>query len=517
MSSSDSGAKKLFLGSLKKLRGGYLEVVCPKETWVFGDSSSSLRAMAVIHDERFFGRAVTGGDVGIGESYMDGDWTSPDLVALVRLFVRNLRVLASSRSLLGAFRALTLRLDHRLHSNTLRGARRNVCAHYDLGNDLYRLFLDPQLVYSCAYFRHEDDSLELAQIQKLDVICRKLRIEPGDRLLEIGCGWGAFALHAARYYGAHVTALTLSSAQHRFVAELLEGADVASGCVRVLPVDYRSIGGQFDKIVSIEMFEAVGFDHYDEFFSACDRLLAPDGSMLLQTITIPDQEVPAYRKRVDWLQTYIFPGSELASLQQIERSLANTTRLALCNLESFGLHYARTLAMWRERFFQHLDDVRRLGFSEQFLRRWISIWPGAKALSANAISMSPSSFSQRSALPAISWAIPSFPRLSRRSPSRAKGSLLRLLHRACVVVDDLPALGKFLPHQRKHAADIARFPLQVPFAQNERCIGSEKPELESGKLQMAHGRPVRIIFLVACQHSIESARHPAAPGKRQLR
>ncbi len=151
---------------------------------------------------------------------------------------------------------------------------------------------------------------------------------------------------------------------------MLEGADVASGCVRVLPADYRSIGGQFDKIVSIEMFEAVGFDHYDEFFSACDRLLAPDGSMLLQTITIPDQEVPAYRKRVDWLQTYIFPGSELASLQQIERSLANSTRLALCNLESFGLHYARTLAMWRERFFQHLDDVRRLGFSEQFLRMW---------------------------------------------------------------------------------------------------------------------------------------------------
>jgi cyclopropane-fatty-acyl-phospholipid synthase len=370
MSSPDRGAKKLFLGSLQKLRGGFLEVVCPKETWVFGDSSSSLRAMAVIHDERFFGRAVTGGDVGIGESYVDGDWSSPNLVALVRLFVRNLRVLESSRSLLGAFRALALRLDHRLHSNTLRGARRNIRAHYDLGNDLYRLFLDSQLVYSCAYFRHEDDSLELAQIQKLDVICRKLRIEPGDRLLEIGCGWGAFALHAARYYGAHVTALTLSSAQHRFVAELLEGADVASGCVRVLPVDYRSIGGQFDKIVSIEMFEAVGFDHYDEFFSACDRLLAPDGSMLLQTITIPDQEVPAYRKRVDWLQTYIFPGSELASLQQIERSLANTTRLALCNLESFGLHYARTLAMWRERFFEHLDDVRRLGFSEQFLRMW---------------------------------------------------------------------------------------------------------------------------------------------------
>lgn len=370
MTKRKRGAKKLFLDSLKKLQGGFLEVVCPKETWVFGESSSPLRAMAVIHDERFFRRAVTGGDVGIGESYMDGDWSSPDLVALVRLFVRNLRVLESSRSFLGALRALTLRVYHRLHSNTVRGTLRNIRAHYDLGNDLYRLFLDPQLVYSCAYFRHEDDSLELAQIQKLDMICRKLRIEPGDRLLEIGCGWGAFAVHAARYYGAHVTALTVSSAQHRHATELLEGADLASGQARILLEDYRAIGGQFDKIVSIEMFEAVGFDHYDEFFSACDRLLAPDGSMLLQTITIPDQEVPAYRKRVDWLQTYIFPGSELASLQEIERSLANTTHLALCNLESFGLHYARTLAMWRERFFQHLDEVRRLGFSEQFLRMW---------------------------------------------------------------------------------------------------------------------------------------------------
>lgn len=370
LSSLDKRAKKLFLGCLSAIRGGFLEIICPRETWVFGDSSSSLRAMAVIHDERFFRRAVTGGDVGIGESYVDGDWSSPDLVSLVRLFVRNLRLLDAGGHWFRALRGLLLRFEHRLHSNTVRGARRNIHAHYDLGNDLYRLFLDPQLVYSCAYFRHEDDSLELAQIQKLDVICRKLRIEPGDRLLEIGCGWGGFAVHAARYYGARVTGLTLSSAQHRYANALLKDTDLAAGQVRVLLEDYRSIQGQFDKIVSIEMFEAVGFEHYDEFFSACDRLLAPDGSMLLQTITIPDQEVASYRKRVDWIQTYVFPGSELASLEAIERSLARSTRLALANLEAFGLHYARTLAMWRERFFQHLEEVRRLGFNEQFQRMW---------------------------------------------------------------------------------------------------------------------------------------------------
>jgi cyclopropane-fatty-acyl-phospholipid synthase len=363
-------AKKLFFKSLKDLRGGFLELVCPEETYTFGQPEASLHAMAVVHDERFFLRALTGADVGIGESYMDGDWTTPDLVSLVRLVVRNLRLFDAQHKAFSGLRALASRVQHRLRANTIAGSRRNVRAHYDLGNEFYGLFLDSRKMYSCAYFLRPDDTLDLAQKQKLDLICRKLRIEPGDRVLEIGCGWGGFATHAARNYGAHVTAVTISQAQHAYVARLITETDLTPGHVQLVLEDYRHLEGRYDKIVSIEMFEAVGFEHYDDFFGACDRLLAPDGSMLLQTITLADQQVPAYRKRVDWIQTYIFPGSELASTSQIVRSLAQRTELALTNAENLGLHYVRTLSLWRERFFRKLEDVRQLGFDERFQRMW---------------------------------------------------------------------------------------------------------------------------------------------------
>jgi cyclopropane-fatty-acyl-phospholipid synthase len=363
-------AKEFFFRSLKELRGGFLEIVCPEETYTFGEPMSQLRAMAVIHDERFFVRAVTGADVGMGESYMDGDWTTPDLVAVVRLAVRNLRLFDARHKTLSGARALAARLRHHFRRNTIRGSRRNIRAHYDLGNNFYRLFLDSQMLYSCAYFRGKNDSLELAQRQKLDLICQKLQIEPGDRVLEIGCGWGAFAMHAARYYGAYVTAVTISQAQYDYAAEQLEKTDVTPGSVRLVREDYRRLEGKYDKIVSVEMFEAVGLDHYDDFFGACDRLLTPDGSMLLQTITLPDQQAAAYRKRVDWIQTYIFPGSELAVLGEILRSLGRSTELALTNAENLGVHYARTLAIWRERFFQRLEEARTMGFDERFQRMW---------------------------------------------------------------------------------------------------------------------------------------------------
>lgn len=365
-----SRAKSVFFHRLAELRGGQLELVCPKETYVFGEAGAALRAMAVIHDERFFLRALLGADVGIGESYMDGDWTSPNLVALARLAVRNLRLIDSRHGLFSALRGFAGALRHRLRSNTLRGSRRNIRAHYDLGNDFYRLFLDSQMVYSCAYYRREEDTLETAQEQKLEGICRKLQIEPGDRVLEIGCGWGAFAIHAARRYGAHVTGVTISRSQFDYAAARIAESDLAPGSVKLVLEDYRRLEGTYDKIVSIEMFEAVGFGHYDEFFSACDRLLAPDGTMLLQTITIPEQEVHPYRRRVDWIQTYIFPGSELASVGEILRSLGRATQLSLVNSESIGLHYARTLAAWRARFLEHKEAVERLGFDQRFLRMW---------------------------------------------------------------------------------------------------------------------------------------------------
>src|SRR5215471_14268020 len=249
-------AKRLFLQTLEGIHGGFLEIVCPDKTYAFGDPDTALRAMAVIHDERFFIRAITGTDIGLGESYMDGEWTTPDLVALVRLVVRNLRKVDSGHRIAYAVRAASSRLRHRLRGNSISGSRENIRAHYDLGNDFYSLFLDEGMNYSCANFERENESLEAAQKRKLDRICQKLRVAPGDRVLEIGCGWGGFAIHAAQYYGAHVTGLTISEAQYDFATKRIEAANLGKGSVRLLLQDYRKIQGEFDKIVSIEMFEA---------------------------------------------------------------------------------------------------------------------------------------------------------------------------------------------------------------------------------------------------------------------
>jgi cyclopropane-fatty-acyl-phospholipid synthase len=364
-----SQARKIFFRSLQSLRCGFLEIACPEETYCFGDPTAALRGMAVVHDQQFFVRAVLGADIGIGESYMAGDWSSPDLVSLVRLCVRNLRLLDRS-TFFSRLHAWAAGFRHRLRSNTIKGSRKNISAHYDLGNNFYQLMLDESMLYSCAYFQSSQDSLHAAQQHKLERICRKLQIAPGDRILDIGCGWGAFAVYAARRYGAHMTAATISAAQYEYATALLARTEVRPGSVKLVLEDYRQLAGRFDKIVSIEMFEAVGFDHYDRFFSACDRLLAPDGTMLLQTITLPEQEVRAYRRRTDWIQTYIFPGSELASVSEIARSLARCTKLALTHMESLGMHYAQTLAAWQERFRQNIPSVRHLGFDERFVRMW---------------------------------------------------------------------------------------------------------------------------------------------------
>ena len=362
--------KRLFLSSLNGLQSGFLELVCPDKTYAFGDAASPLRAMAVIHDERFFTRAVTGADIGIGESYMDGDWASPDLVALVRVATRNLRRLDAKNPMISSGRRLLARMRHAMQENSLLGSRKNIQAHYDLGNDFYRLFLDKQMLYSCGYFQAEGESLESAQINKMERICRKLRIEPGDRVLEIGCGWGAFAVYAAQQHGAHVTGVTISETQFQAASELARESRLPAGSVTILKQDYRLLQGQYDKIVSIEMFEAVGLAYYDEFFRSCDQLLNENGSMLMQTITMPEQELKEYRRRVDWIQTYIFPGSDLAYVGEMQRSLSRVTQMNVSHLESMGLHYARTLSSWRERYFQHLEDARRLGFDERFLRMW---------------------------------------------------------------------------------------------------------------------------------------------------
>jgi cyclopropane-fatty-acyl-phospholipid synthase len=238
-----------------------------------------------------------------------------------------------------------------------------------LSNDFFRLFLDPGMMYSCAWYESEDDSLEAAQFQKLDRICRKLRLGPEDHVLEIGTGWGGFAAHAARHYGCRLTTTTISERQYQHARERF-GSIACGDRIRLLQEDYRNLRGSYDKIVSIEMFEAVGLPYYDEFFKTCDRLLQSDGSMLLQTITINEQTFPAYRRRADFIQKTIFPGSELASVSEVLRSLAKVTNLSLYHAEDIGTHYARTLAEWRKRFHNSLDEVRSLGFDDRFVRMW---------------------------------------------------------------------------------------------------------------------------------------------------
>lgn len=362
-------AEKAFLKSLESLREGSLEILWNGRAWKFGDPASNLRAILVVHHHRFFQRAMFGGDVAIGEAWMDGDWSSPDLVSLVRLAIRNLARIQGQNRVLNAFSRGLDALRHRLRRNSIAGSRRNIRAHYDLSNDFFRLFLDRSLMYSCAYYESEDDSLEAAQFHKLDRICRKLRLGPEDHVLEIGTGWGGFAQHAVKHYGCRATTTTISERQYEHARQRFDS--IAGGDrVDLLQEDYRNLRGRYDKIVSIEMFEAVGLPYYDEFFRTCARLLHPEGSMLLQTITINEQVFPAYRRRADFIQKHIFPGSELASVSEILRSLARVTDLSLYHAEDIGTHYARTLAEWRKRFHDSLDRVRALGFDDRFIRMW---------------------------------------------------------------------------------------------------------------------------------------------------
>jgi cyclopropane-fatty-acyl-phospholipid synthase len=351
-----------------------LEIVCPEDTYCFGQSGAGLekgspRAVIAVHDERFFLRALLAGDIGVGEAYMDGDWSTPDLVAVVRLAVRNLHQLDGSNRFVTSFRRLADFIEHRRHGNTQSGSKRNIAYHYDLGNDFYSLFLDRSLAYSCATYETPEDTLEQAQIRKFDRICRKLQLGSRDHVLEIGTGWGGFAAYAAETCGCRVTTTTISRQQHDCAREVF-ARSTAGERIQLLFEDYRNLRGQFDKIVSIEMFEAVGYEHYDEYFAACDRLLRSDGSMLLQTITIQEAKFQQYRKQSDWIKKHIFPGAELASVIEILRSLARTTSMQLFHMEDIGKHYALTLHEWRRRFLEHLAEVRQLGFDDRFVRMW---------------------------------------------------------------------------------------------------------------------------------------------------
>jgi cyclopropane-fatty-acyl-phospholipid synthase len=363
-------ARELLLRRFEAIRGGSLEIRFPSgKTRRFGERGTGLDAAVDVRDESAFRRFVLRGDIAFGETYAEGLWTSPDLAAVTRLAARNVRLFDSGGRAPAVLSRVVQRLRHGRHRNSVEGSRENIRHHYDLGTDFYSLFLDPTLTYSCAVFDPPGISLEEAQVAKFDRIAAALELAPGDRLLEIGSGWGSFAIHAATRYGCRVTTTTISRAQHEHVEERIVRERVGDR-VTLLLEDYRSLSGSFDKVVSIEMFEAVGLNYYDDYFGAVDRLLEPGGAMLLQTIWMNEDRFPRYRRQPDFIQRYIFPGSELASLAEIRRSLVRATGLEVAGVDEIGLHYAETLAAWRRSFLARLDRVRALGFHETFIRMW---------------------------------------------------------------------------------------------------------------------------------------------------
>ena len=364
----DNWAERIVLRALAQVRHGRIVVESSGRRRTFG--SDGHATLLRVHHPRFFRRVLTGGELALGESYMDGDWSTPDLVSLVRVMLVNQQVLATLPTATTWFANAFAAIAHRRRDNTRGGSRTNISHHYDLGNNFFELFLDESRLYSCAVFADASASLEAAQRHKLRLICEKLDLGPSDRVLEIGSGWGAFALFAAREYGCRVTTTTISAEQHDYVSDLIARAGETGARIDLRFEDYRDLTGHFDKIVSIEMFEAVGLRHYDEFFRTCDRLLDRDGAMLLQTITVDDWRFQQYLETPSWIAKYIFPGAELASVAEILASLSRVTRLNLHHAQQIGTHYAQTLHHWRERFHRQVDEVRALGFDERFIRMW---------------------------------------------------------------------------------------------------------------------------------------------------
>jgi cyclopropane-fatty-acyl-phospholipid synthase len=359
--------RRLLLAKLAGLRHGRLELVEAGQAWRFGQGDGvriEVRAPA------FWAAVAFGGSVGAGEAYMNGLWDCDDLTGLTRLLLRNRAVLDGMEQGLARLSVPLRALLHRMNRNTRAGSRRNIAAHYDLGNDFYRLWLDETMMYSSAVFEHPGMSLAEASTAKLERICRKLDLKPGEHVLEIGSGWGGFALHAAGRHGCRVTTITLSRRQ----CDLARARVAAAGLdhlVEVRLTDYRDMEGQYDKLVSIEMVEAVGAEHLATYFRQCGRLLKPEGAMLLQAITIADQRYEAALKEVDFIQKHIFPGGFLPSVTALATAMTRASDLRTVQLEDIGPHYAETLARWRHNFLQQLDAVRALGYPERFLRMWL--------------------------------------------------------------------------------------------------------------------------------------------------
>lgn len=365
--------RKRLLTVMADLRDCQLSLHDGGNSVVLGRASSNpgdtLHATIIIRDPAFYRLAALNGSVGAGESYMDGHWDCDDLVALVRILVRNRDRLDALERGPARIGGAIMRGWHALMRNTRAGSRRNIAAHYDLGNDLFKLFLDESMMYSSAIYLDESESLEVAAKRKLDRICEKLDLQPHHHVVEIGTGWGGFAIHAAQHYGCKVTTTTISREQYELARQRVTAAGVQER-VELLLEDYRDLEGTYDRLVSIEMIEAIGPQYLDTYFAKVGALLKPDGMALIQAITIEEHRYRQALKAVDFIQRYVFPGSFIPALAPMLRAVASNTDMKLFNLEDIGPSYALTLRAWRKRFMARLPEVRALGYPNRFIRLW---------------------------------------------------------------------------------------------------------------------------------------------------
>ena len=354
---------------------GNLTLTMPDgETIYTGTGEGNINAVITITDKRFFEKCVLFGDIGFGEAYMLGYWHTDSITNVIKWFLLNVDSapsISGTKVKAGALNLLKLfnRVGHIRRKNDMDRAKENISEHYDLNNDFFKLFLDPSMTYSSAYFKEEGLSLQEAQMAKYQNLCDNLKLKPADHVLEIGSGWGGNAIFMAKKYGCKVTTVTISEEQYKFAKERI-AEEGLSDKIDLKLADYRTLDGQFDKIISIEMLEAVGHEFLDAYFKKCNDLLKPKGILGFQVITSPDSRYDSIRKGVDWIQKHIFPGTLLPSVSAINTSINRTGELTLMNLKEFGLHYAVTLKMWREKFEEQVNEVKKLGFDEVFIRKW---------------------------------------------------------------------------------------------------------------------------------------------------
>jgi cyclopropane-fatty-acyl-phospholipid synthase len=364
-------ARNFLLKLLKHIQYGSITLVDGKQQWQFqGNAAKDQAPVEVsIHQPRVYRRVLLQGTLGASESYMVGDWDTDNLTRLIEIIIENKTVFAKIENALSRVVCYVRHCIDLMRPNNVSLAKQHILAHYDLGNEFFKLFLDPTMMYSCALYDSETRTLEEASLNKLDAICKALHLSPADHLLEIGTGWGGFAIHAAQKYGCRITTTTISDKQHAYVKQQIERLGLEKQ-ITLLNQDYRQLTGQYDKIVSIEMLEAVGWRHFDTFFNQCNRLLKQNGLFFLQTIVINHQAYHAAKNEIDFIKKYIFPGGCLPSIPVIEGCVASQTQLELISLTEIGKHYVKTLNTWQDNFRDNIAAVKAHGFDDHFIRMW---------------------------------------------------------------------------------------------------------------------------------------------------